>query len=180
MHERNCDGALAHCGRHALDISGPDIAHRKYPRQTGFEEMGRSGHRPMRAGQVLLREVWPGFDEPFIIKGNAAVEPMRAWAGPGHEEDMSYVVGFGGSSLMLLPGHRLEMIVSFEANDFSLGSQLDGWILFNTSNEIAGHAFRHAVRSDEDMDSLGSLRQKNRRLSCRIASSDHNHFLATA
>ena len=54
MHEGHSDRSLAHCGGDPFDIAAPDVADREHAGQTGFEEMGGSGERPMRGRQILL------------------------------------------------------------------------------------------------------------------------------
>ena len=54
MHEGHSDRPLAHCGGDPFDIAAPDVADREHAGQTGFEEMGSSGERPMRGRQILL------------------------------------------------------------------------------------------------------------------------------
>jgi hypothetical protein len=142
MHEGNCDRALAHCGRHALDIACPDVTHREYSWQTCFEKMGRSGNRPMSAGQIPLGQVRPSLNESFRIKGDAPIKPLGTRDGPGHEKDVPYVVGLDGASLVIAPAHFLEMTTTLKGDDFSIGSNVDGRILFDAANQIPGHALR--------------------------------------
>ena len=79
MDEGDRDRSLAHCRRHALDIAAPDVADREHAGQTRFEKMGRPGERPMRGGQIFLRQIRPGLDEPFGIERDASIEPLRCW-----------------------------------------------------------------------------------------------------
>ncbi len=46
MHEVNRDRFFADGRRHALHIAGPDIPHRKHPRQAGLEKLQRARQRP--------------------------------------------------------------------------------------------------------------------------------------
>ena len=54
MYEGHRDRPLAHCGGDPFDIAAPDVADREHAGQTGFEEMGSPGERPMRGRQILL------------------------------------------------------------------------------------------------------------------------------
>ena len=78
MDEGDRDRTLAHRRRHTFDIAAPDVADREHSRQTRFEEMGRPGERPMRGGQILLRQIRTRLDESFGIERNASLEPLRA------------------------------------------------------------------------------------------------------
>src|SRR4029453_2456407 len=140
VHEGNRDGPLAHCGRHALDIPSADVTHREHSGQTRFEKMGRPGGGPMRGPQVLLRQMGSLLDESFCIECDAPLEPLRTRNCPCHEENMPYVVGVGVAGLIVAPAHPFEMITPFEGHDFGVGSEDDGWILLDTTNQIARHA----------------------------------------
>ena len=54
MYEGHRDRPLAHGGGDPFDIAAPDVADREHAGQTGFEEMGSPGERPMRGRQILL------------------------------------------------------------------------------------------------------------------------------
>ena len=71
MYEGHRDRPLAHCGGDPFDIAAPDIADREHSGQTGFEEMGSPGERPMRSSQILLRQIGSCLDEPFGIERDA-------------------------------------------------------------------------------------------------------------
>ena len=73
---------------------------------------------------------------------------------------MSYVVGFGAAGLMVAPAHSLKMMISFQSHDFGIGTEDDGWILFDAANQIARHAFRQHARSHEHMHTLARLREE--------------------
>jgi hypothetical protein len=47
------------------DVAGPDVADGEHTRQTGFEEMRRSGERPLSAGQFVLGEIGSCLEEAF-------------------------------------------------------------------------------------------------------------------
>ena len=54
MHEGHSDRPLAHRRGDPFDIAAPDVTDREHAGQTGFEEMGGPGERPMRGRQILL------------------------------------------------------------------------------------------------------------------------------
>ena len=78
---------------------------------------------------------------------------------------MSYVVGFGAAGLMVAPAHSFEMMMSFQSHDFGIGTENDGWILFNAANQIARHGLRQPARPYEHMHTLARLREED----CRLA-----------
>src|SRR5437867_3276791 len=108
--------SLAHCRGDPFDIAGPDVADGEHAGQTGFEEMGSSGERPMSGGQILLREIGSCLDEALGIKRNAPVEPPGVGNGTHHEKDVSYVVGLGAAGVMVAPAHSFEMLIPFETD----------------------------------------------------------------
>src|SRR5437660_10015580 len=164
MYEGDRDGPFAHCRRHALDIASPDVTHREYARQTRFEKMGSPGERPMRGGQILWRQIWSRLDESFSIERDAPLDPFRTGNCPCHEENVPYVVGLDVAGLMVAPAHAFEMVTPFEGHDFGVGSEDDGRILFDATNQIARHSFGKALRPHEHVHAFGGLCQKHRGL----------------
>ena len=92
------------------------------------------------------------------------MEPLCAGNGTGHEKDVSYVVGFGAPGLMVAPAHSFEMMIPFQSDDFGVGPEDDGRILFDAANQIARHALRQPTRSHEHMHALARLREEDGRL----------------
>ena len=78
---------------------------------------------------------------------------------------MLYVVGFGAAGVMVAPAHSFEMMISFQSHDFGIGTEDDGWILFDAANQIARHGLRQPARSQEHMHTLARLREED----CRLA-----------
>jgi hypothetical protein len=62
---RSSERTLAHCRRDTLDIATPDIADGEHSGQTRFEKVGSPGGRPMRGGQIVLRQIRSCLDEIF-------------------------------------------------------------------------------------------------------------------
>src|SRR5262245_34989723 len=118
----------------------------------------------MSAGQILLREIGPCLDEALGIKRDTPVEPLCAGNGAHHEKDVSYVVGFGIPGLVVAPADLFEMMLALHSDDFAVGPQEDGGILFDAANQIARHGFRQSARSYEHMHTFAHLREENRRL----------------
>src|SRR4029077_7114420 len=100
-------------------------------------------------------------DEPVGIERDAPDKPLCVGNGTGHEKDVPYVVGFGAAGLMVAPAHSFEMMSSFQSHDFGIGTEDDGWILFDAANQIAGHALRQPARSHEHMHTLARLREED-------------------
>ena len=67
---------FADCRRHTLEAASADVADREHPGQTRFQEARGPGERPMRHGQIILRQIRPRFDELFCVEREAAVEPV--------------------------------------------------------------------------------------------------------
>ena len=82
--------------RHALEAASADIAYREHPGQTRFQEIRGPGERPIRRGQIVLRQIRPRFDEPFRVESDAAVEPVGVGMAPAMTKTwpMSYVSMF--------------------------------------------------------------------------------------
>src|SRR6266542_5048075 len=68
--------SLPDCRRDTFEIACPDVAHREHSRQARFEEMRSPGERPVRGGQVVLRQVRPRLDEPLPVERYTTVEPV--------------------------------------------------------------------------------------------------------
>src|SRR5262249_44909676 len=56
---------FADCRRHTLEATSADVADCEYLWQTRFQEIRGPGERPMRRGQIVLRQIRPRFDELF-------------------------------------------------------------------------------------------------------------------
>ena len=80
MHEGDRDRALADRRRHAFDVAGSDVADGEHAGQAGFEQMGRPRERPVRGGQIVLRQIGPGLDEPLGVERDAPVRATACWA----------------------------------------------------------------------------------------------------
>ena len=93
---------------------------------------------------------------------------------------MPYVVGLNVAGLSVAPAHPFEMITPFEGNDFGIGSEDDGRILFDAANQIARHALRQPARSHEHMHALGRLREEDRRLAGGVSTAHNNHLFTAA
>ena len=83
--------------------------------------------------------------------------------GAGHDEDVPDVVGLGVAWL-IAPAHAFEMMTTFEGDDFGVGSEHDGRILFDAANQIARHGLRQPARPHEHVHAFRGLRQKHRGL----------------
>ena len=70
---------------------------------------------------------------------------------------MSDVVGFDAAGLMVPPADAFEMTTSFEVDDFGVGSEDNGWILFDATNQIALHAFGQPAPSHEHVHTFRGL-----------------------
>jgi hypothetical protein len=137
MDKGNRDRPLAHGRRHALDVSSPDVPYREHTRQTRFEEKRGPGRRPMRGGQVVLRQIRSRPDEPFRIERNTPIEPLRAGNGAGHDEDVPDFVGFDAPDLIVPPANSLKMALALQGYDLRIGSDRDGRRLFNPANQVS-------------------------------------------
>ena len=93
MDEGNRDRTLADGRRNTFDIAAPDVADCEHSGQTRFEEMGSPGERPMRGGQIFLRQIRPRLDESFRVERDTATEPVGARNRAGHDENVADVVG---------------------------------------------------------------------------------------
>lgn len=164
MYEGHRNRALAHRRGDPFDIAGPDVADREHTGQTGFKQLGSPGERPMSGGQILLREIGSGFNESLGIKHDALAEPLGVGNGTHHEKDVSDVVRFGVAGLMVAPPHSFEMLIPFQGDDFAVGSEDDGRILFDAANQITRHAISQPVRSHEHVHALARLREEDSRL----------------
>jgi len=51
---------------------------------------------------------------------------------------VSDVVGFDAAGLIVPPADAFEMIAPFEGDDFGVGSEDNGWILFDATNQESG------------------------------------------
>src|ERR1700732_3953122 len=75
MDERDRDRAFAHGRRDAFDVAAAHVADRKHARKARFEKMRRPRERPVRGGEVLFRQIRPGFDEAVLVESDTAIEP---------------------------------------------------------------------------------------------------------
>src|SRR5712692_2098096 len=120
MYEGDRNRSFTDCRRHTLEASCADIADREYSGPTGFEEMGSSSERPMRCGQIIPRQIRSRLDEPFRVKRETTIEPPRTGNGACHDEDVPDVVGLDGPGWIVSPAEALEMVTSFQRDDFCL------------------------------------------------------------
>src|SRR5262245_1531112 len=104
--------------RHTLEAASADVADREYPGQTRFQEIRGPGERPMRHGQIILRQTLPRFDEPFRVERDAPVEPAGVRNGACHDEDVADVARLYVPGLVVPPANALEMIIPFKGDDF--------------------------------------------------------------
>src|SRR5690242_2339363 len=88
-------------------------------------------------------------------------------------------VRFSLSSLIVSPGHPLKVIVSFQRNHFSVGVKFYVRCLFDTPDKVTRHRFSESVRSNQNIDPSGGLRQKDSRLTSRVAAANDNYFFAS-
>jgi hypothetical protein len=154
---RSSERTLAHCRRDTLDIATPDIADGEHSGQTRFEKVGSPGGRPMRGGQIILRQIRSCLDETFGIERHASIEPLCAGNGAGHDENVSDVVGLDAPGLIVPPAQAFEMTTPFEGHDFRVRSQDNGWILFDATNQIARHALCQPTRPHEHVHAYRGL-----------------------
>ena len=113
MYEGHCDRPLTHCGGHPFDIAGPDVPDGEHARQRRLEKMRVPRERPMRGGQIVVRQIGPCLDEPFSIERDASMKPLGAGNGTGHKKDVPYVVGLDASRLRVAPAYAFEMMSPF-------------------------------------------------------------------
>ena len=122
MYEGDSNRALPNRRRHPLDIASPDVADREHAGQTRLEEVGSSGKRPMRGGQILWGQIGAGLDEFLRVARDAPREPACVGHGTGHGEDVADGVGLAGPRLIVPPAYALEMVAAFECRDFCVRS----------------------------------------------------------
>src|SRR5678815_2498539 len=89
---------------------------------------------------------------------------------------MGYVVSLSLSSLIISPRYALKVIVSVQRNSFGVYMKFYVRRLFDASDQVTRHCFGQPVRSNEHIDSFGRLRQKDRRLTSRVAPAYDNYF----
>lgn len=82
---------------------------------------------------------------------------------------MSYIVGFDLAGLILAPVHPFKMITPFQGDDFGVGSEDNGRILLDSTNQITRHAFRQPARPHEHVHAFRGLCQKHSGLADRVA-----------
>src|SRR5690606_1068435 len=77
----------------------------------------------------------------------------------------------------IAPGHALQAPVSFESQDFSSSSDLDGRNLLDAANQVARHSRGETVGADQDVYSPAGPGAKYRRLTGGGGTSDDDHLL---
>ena len=93
---------------------------------------------------------------------------------------MSDVVGLDVAGLTVAPAHAFEMVAPFERDDFGVGSEDDGGILFDATDQIARHGLGKSLRPHEHVHAPGGLCQKHRGLAGGVSAAHHDHFFTAA
>src|SRR5437867_12388492 len=88
MHEGDRYGSLSDRRCHPLDIAGPYVTDGEDAWQACFEKMRGPAERPLRGGEIVVRQVRPGLDEPLLAERQAAIEPACIGHGARHEADV--------------------------------------------------------------------------------------------
>ena len=88
MHKLNRDRSFANRRRYSLHAAGPHIAHRKYARQSGLQQIRRSAQNPFELGQIFGPQVGPCLHKLFVVQRQAAIQPTRIRNRACHEKQM--------------------------------------------------------------------------------------------
>src|ERR1700733_16308821 len=72
------------------------------------------------------------------------------------------------------------MVLTVESCEFATVVNLDARILLDALDQIARHCLRETVRPHQHLHASAALRQEHRRLTCRVATADHNYSLLGA
>ena len=96
------------------------VAHCEYCRQTGFEQVRRTGQGPVRSAQVFWRQNGTSLNETLGVQRNAAIEPTGVRSGAGHDEHVADLVLLRLSRLAISPTNEFEVIASFEGYDLGM------------------------------------------------------------
>jgi hypothetical protein len=86
--ERDRDRSLAHRRCDALDVPGPNVAHREHAGTTRFEKIRRPRERPASVRQFILRDIRARLDKPFVVERNAPIQPIRIRYRTGRDENV--------------------------------------------------------------------------------------------
>ena len=78
-----------------------------------FQEDEELGQRPMRGGQIVLRQIGSRLDESFGFECETATKPLCTGNRTRHDKNMPDVVSLDGAGLMVPPAHRFEMATPF-------------------------------------------------------------------
>src|SRR6516165_2404724 len=78
------------------------------------------------------------------------------------------------------PKHAFQMTVSFEGCDLGARSDLDRRRFFDPTNQVLGHAHRETVGPDKHVNPSTGPREKHRRLTSRVGTSDDDDLVAVA
>ncbi len=137
VYQMNGDGALAHGGRYALDISRANIAHGKHARQAGLEQLRRALQGPARAAQRLGIEIGASLNEALLIHGETTAQPRSIGARAGHQENILYIARLFLAGLVIAPADSLQAVRSFERDDLGAQVERDFRAAFDAADEIA-------------------------------------------
>src|SRR5262249_18691076 len=84
MDKSDGDRALPDCRRDALEAAAANVANCEYSGETGLEQEGRPGERPLGRGQIVRRQIRASLDEAFGVQRQAVMEPISTRNGTGH------------------------------------------------------------------------------------------------
>src|SRR5215469_7882647 len=136
VNERDRDRPFADSRGDAFDVAATNIPGGENSGHTAFQQVGPTGERPVRAGQLFCRKVGTCFNEAFVVEHDATIEPAGVGVRSGHYEHVSDVLLLAFAGLAIPPRDPFEMLDAFQADNFHVCQQADVRRLFNATNEI--------------------------------------------
>src|SRR5262249_33595543 len=139
VNEGDCDCPFANRRRDAFEIAATDVSDGKDAGTARFEEVRWSRKRPLRARELLCRELGSRFHKSLLVERYTTTQPARVGNSTGHHEHVSDVVRFNRTS-RVLNLDPLELLLAFQSDDLRVGTQKDRRIVFDAPYEIPRHA----------------------------------------
>src|SRR6185437_9556080 len=111
-----------------------------------------------------------------LITRYTTIEPGGIRHRAGHRKEMGDVVRFSLSALIVAPAYALKVIVSLQRNHLRVDEKFNVRRLFDAPYQVTRHCRSQAGRSNKHIHSSGCLRQKDCRLTGRVAAAYDNYF----
>src|ERR1700752_801728 len=99
--------------------------------------MRRSSQRPLRAHELVGREIRAGFHEALLVEDDTAIQPPGVWNRAGHDEDVADIMSFDFAFWVAAPSNPFKPAVSLQVDDLCPRVENDCGVLLDAANQIA-------------------------------------------